>query len=252
MSITLTELRRVYDDWLRPDAFEDFCHNGIQVLGSEEISEAWFALDGSLELFEAAPEKAALVVHHGVIWRKLSTIDGQFHRRLKVMMAKEQTLIAMHLPLDGHPTLGTAATVAKRLGIETTEGFGLHGKETVGRRGNLPEAFTPAAFLQLVQEKLGAPHAQLLPGDGRMIQDVGIVTGGGASYFEYAIESGCDAFLTGEPRYEVVYPSKERGTPFIAGGHYHTEIWGVQSLMEATGMAFPELTCKLFEAPVGI
>ena len=66
----LTDILAELDRLLEPGRFEDYCPNGLQVPGREEVATSQPACARSLELFErAAAERADLVlVHHGAFW----------------------------------------------------------------------------------------------------------------------------------------------------------------------------------------
>ena len=46
-----------------------------------------------------------------------------------------------------------------------------------------------------------------------------------------AIEEGIDLFITGESYHGVYHDCLESKLNMIAGGHYSTEVWGVQAVM---------------------
>lgn len=58
------------------------------------------------------------------------------------------------------------------------------------------------------------------------------ISGGGYSALYEAIELGLDVFITGEPNEWVMNVANEAGIHFLAGGHYATEVLGVQALGE--------------------
>ena len=51
-----------------------------------------------------------------------------------------------------------------------------------------------------------------------------------ASRLDQAVAEGYDAFLTGEPKENVMADAREAGIHFIAAGHYATETFGVRRL----------------------
>ena len=51
-----------------------------------------------------------------------------------------------------------------------------------------------------------------------------------ASRLAQAVAEGYDAFLTGEPKENVMADAREAGIHFIAAGHYATETFGVRRL----------------------
>jgi putative NIF3 family GTP cyclohydrolase 1 type 2 len=64
----------------------------------------------------------------------------------------------------------------------------------------------------------------------REIRRLAIVSGAAASRLDLAVAEGYDAFLTGEPRENVMADAREAGIHFIAAGHYATETFGVRRL----------------------
>ena len=62
------------------------------------------------------------------------------------------------------------------------------------------------------------------------VRRLAIVSGGAASRLAQAVAEGYDAFLTGEPKENVMADAREAGIHFIAAGHYATETFGVRRL----------------------
>ncbi len=63
-----------------------------------------------------------------------------------------------------------------------------------------------------------------------IVETVGIVSGGGSSALEEAIDQGLDCFVTGEGRHENHHAALEAGINMILLGHYHSETVGVQAV----------------------
>ena len=72
----------------------------------------------------------------------------------------------------------------------------------------------------------------MLGGGPDTVESVGVVSGGAASSLGEAVEKGLDAFITGEPREQVMAEAREGGVTFLACGHYATETFGVRRLGE--------------------
>src|ERR671923_212190 len=87
----------------------------------------------------------------------------------------------------------------------------------------LDELLDPGAFDDLGPNGLQVPGAQ-------EVRRLAIVSGGAASRLDQAIAEGYDAFLTGEPKENVMADAREAGIHFIAAGHYATETFGVRRL----------------------
>ena len=70
----------------------------------------------------------------------------------------------------------------------------------------------------------------LVPGDGRLLRRVAWCTGGAQGYFEGAIASGADVFVTGEISEPQAHLAAETGVAFIACGHHASERFGAPAL----------------------
>src|SRR3954454_10172028 len=114
------------DELLKPQNFEDYGPNGLQVPGREEIRVLATGVSAGTELFEkAAAEGADLVlVHHGLFWKgPPRPLDRPAKRRLQLLFDHDMSLAAYHLPLDGHREHGNNALLAAGLGATVTDSF---------------------------------------------------------------------------------------------------------------------------------
>jgi putative NIF3 family GTP cyclohydrolase 1 type 2 len=83
-----------------------------------------------------------------------------------------------------------------------------------------------------VQQALGR-GVTLVPGDGRLqrpLRRVAWCTGGAQSFFEAAIATGADAFITGEISEPQAHLARETDVAFIAAGHHATERYGAPAV----------------------
>src|SRR3954447_14603817 len=129
MGTRMTDLETLIgylDDLLKPQNFEDYGPNGLQVPGRREIGVVATGVSAGAELFErAAAEGADLVlVHHGLFWKgPPQALDRPARRRLQLLFDADMSLAAYHLPLDGHPEHGNNALLAAGLGARVTGAF---------------------------------------------------------------------------------------------------------------------------------
>jgi dinuclear metal center YbgI/SA1388 family protein len=220
------------DELLDSDSWEDYGPNGLQVPGAEEVSVVATGVSAHRELFErAADARAQLVLcHHGLFWRSQSRrIDARMKERLRALFDSDMSLAAYHLPLDAHPEVGNNALICEALGLERGEPFGTLNGRSIGFVGRAGEAIPRDELVERCARALGRDPLVFDGGPDR-ISTVGIVSGGGASSLDEAIERGLDAFLTGEPSEPGMADSRESGVNFIAGGHWATETFGVRRL----------------------
>ncbi len=225
----LSELRDYNASLLQISLFKDYCPNGLQIEGKQEVLRIATAVSASQVVIDAAIAWSAdaLLVHHGYFWRnEESPIVGIKKRRIAKLLAHEVSLLAYHLPLDAHETLGNNAQLGALLGLHTTSRCGEQNLLTLGQ---LPAPQALGDFgLQLQSRLQRVP--QLIAGDGRSIRRVAWCSGGAQGYFEQAIAQGADAYITGEISEQSFHLAQESGVAFIAAGHHATERYGIQAL----------------------
>jgi dinuclear metal center YbgI/SA1388 family protein len=150
-------LTQYLNELLKPEGFKDYCPNGLQVEGREEIRRLVCGVTANQALLDLAiAEQAdAILVHHGWFWRgETGVITGIKRNRLKTLLANDINLYAYHLPLDAHPALGNNVGLAKAAGWQQTGVFGEQGLGCIG----IPEAPATVATLAANLEKsLGRP-----------------------------------------------------------------------------------------------
>jgi dinuclear metal center YbgI/SA1388 family protein len=223
----LSALIRALDDLLEPDAFEDMGPNGLQVPGQTEIERVVTGVSAQRELFErAVAEQAQLVlVHHGLFWSFAPLgLTPRLAERLRPLFRHDLSLAAYHLPLDAHPEVGNNALLAEALGAAGHVAFA-----GIGRGATFAEPVAAAELFERVAAATGREPLVFDAGPPH-VRRIAIVSGGAASRLDQAIAEGYDAFLTGEPKENVMADAREAGIHFIAAGHYATETFGVRRL----------------------
>ncbi len=241
---SLHELAAWLDDTLQAGRFRDYCPNGLQVEGRESVGHIIAGVTASQALIDAAirAKADAILVHHGWFWKNEDPrVRGPKRARLARMLEHGLSLLAYHLPLDAHPTLGNNAQLARILGWEAerdAEGAPRRcGPDDLVWLGR-PRAAAPLAELaQDVGRRLG--RAPLVVGDaGRPVARVAWCTGAAQGMMDAAVDAGVDAYLTGEVSEQTVHLARETGVAFIGAGHHATERYGVQAVGEALAGRF--------------
>lgn len=230
-AIDRDELARHLANELQVARFRDYCPNGLQVEGRREIRRIVTGVTAcQLLLDEAVRLQAdAILVHHGYFWRgEDMRVIGQKYKRLKTLLDHDLSLIAYHLPLDSHPSMGNNAQLAQRLQLEVDGRFG---DDEIGWLGrcSLPGVSMVSDFAHLVEQQLG--RAPTVIGD--LHQKVGRVawcTGAAHSMLGNAIDAGATVFLSGEISEPIVHLARESGVAYLACGHHATERYGIQAL----------------------
>jgi putative NIF3 family GTP cyclohydrolase 1 type 2 len=151
MSIARTEVIAALNNWLEPSAFNDYCPNGLQVEGSEQVSHIVSGVTASMALIEQAIEQKAdmLLVHHGYFWKgEDPALVGMKYRRIKALISNDINLVAYHLPLDFHQQLGNNVSLARELGFTITGQFG-GGARPLGMVGELLKGTISRAYRKM-------------------------------------------------------------------------------------------------------
>lgn len=228
-----TELTAILEAELAPARFRDYCPNGLQVEGRDEICRVVSGVTASLALIERAIEldADAILVHHGWFWRgEDPRVVATRKRRLARLLAHDINLYAYHLPLDAHPVLGNNAQLALRLGLVQDASFGEQELGAIGAVSE-PGAATAGELAARVAARLG--REPLLVGEpDRPLRRVAWCTGGAQGFFEDAISAGADLYLSGEISEPTAHLARESGVAYLAAGHHATERDGVIALGE--------------------
>lgn len=232
MTIQRVQLEAELTRLLQPRLFRDYCPNGLQVQGKNEINKLVTGVTASAALIESALDVGAdcLLVHHGYFWKgEDQTITGLKKARVEKLLASQLNLFAYHLPLDMHKEFGNNAELGRLLGFQTEATTGRPGDLEIVFIGKLAQPTTLEALSAQIDRSL--QRAPLCVGDpGQELRRVAWCTGAAQSYFDVAIAAGVDAFITGEISEPSAHLARESGVAFISAGHHATERYGVQAV----------------------
>ena len=232
MTAQLSEVISLCEQLLEPARFKDYCPNGLQVEGAPQVTKIVSGVTASQALIDAAIEQQAQVVlvHHGYFWKgEAPQVVGIKRKRLKALLENDISLIAYHLPLDAHPSLGNNARLADLLGLQVEQGMEPGNERSIGLIGRLPEPMSGDDFAVHIETKLGR-KPQYIKGSESLISRVAWCTGAAQGMIDTAAELQADAYLTGEISEPTVHSARELGLHFYAAGHHATERYGVQAL----------------------
>lgn len=219
---------------LKPQLFNDYCPNGLQVQGKESVRRLVTGVTASQALIDAAIELQAdaILVHHGYFWKgENACVVGMKKNRLKALLMNDISLLAYHLPLDAHHELGNNVQLAKKLGLGITEPLYPENPKQVGNIAVLDEPMLAADFSRLCERVLGQKPIHIA-GENQFIKTIGFCTGAAQGFIEQAVIMGCDAYLSGEISEPTVHTARETGIHYFAAGHHATERYGVQAVGE--------------------
>ena len=224
------QLTAYLDEQLEASRFRDYGPNGLQVEGRARIHKVVTGVTASLALIEAAMAAGAdaLLVHHGLFWKGHDgRVTGWMRQRLGALIGSDLNLLAYHLPLDAHATLGNNAQWGMQMGLSADARFGDQNLGFIGVAA--PGCETVESLVRTVETTL-ARAPTVVAGDGRPLRRSAWCSGGAQGFFEPAIAAGADVFLTGEISEPQAHYARETGVAFLACGHHASERYGVQAL----------------------
>lgn len=232
--VKLHDFLHYCDTLLDVGSYQDYCPNGLQVEGRAEIQRMVCGVTASQALVEQAVELGAdlLLVHHGYFWKgEDPVISGMKQRRLKSLLVNGLSLVAYHLPLDGHGEFGNNAQLALRWGLSIDGRFGHGPNGGVAMFGKLASVQTAEELAQKISQDLGR-ESLLIPAGDKPVLRVGWCSGAAQDYIDQAAALGLDAFISGEISERTVHHARELGIHYIAAGHHATERYGIKVFAE--------------------
>ncbi len=242
--ITAQALTKFCDNYLSANAFKDYAPNGLQVDGGQPIQRIVSGVTACEALIDAAiaDNANAIMVHHGYFWKGESApLTGMKGQRIRKLMQHGISLIGYHLPLDAHPVIGNNAKLAESL--DMTIIGALYPAETypVGNIAICTPQNAQSLITQITQALGRIPlhisadykistDTEHDEQNSRLIERVGICTGGAQDMIEQAALMGCDAFISGEISERTTHIARELGIDYFACGHHATERGGIEAL----------------------
>lgn len=220
----------------------------------QEVSKALVALDITMPVIEEAVELGAqlIVSHHPVIFHPAKSVTDQsiLGKKLRTLVANDISAICAHTNLDVAQG-GVNDVLAKKLDLtrmvilQPMGEFGPYGvKYGLGRLGMLETVYEPLDFAQMVKERLNAKSMRVTLGD-RPIVSVAVAGGACGDLLYKAAEWDCDAFITGDVKYDQFLDAAAMGMTLIDAGHFPTENLVCPVLQEWLTDNFPDLEVVL-------
>jgi len=227
--VKINELIHYTQQLMHVERFKDYCPNGLQVEGRQNIGKIVSGVTASMALLEAAHKANAdlVLVHHGYFWRNEDVrVIGMKRNRLAYLLKNDLNLMAYHLPLDAHAEFGNNVQLGKLLGLNAVD---YAGDESLVAYAELETPVTLDDFLLRIESSL--QRTPMLVGDrSRLIKKVAWCTGAAQSYIEAAEALGADVFISGEISEQTTHQALEMGVAYVAAGHHATERYGVKAL----------------------
>jgi len=230
--VRLQEFCRYLDECLDSGAItQDYCTNGLQLEGKQDIQRVATAVTASLEtITQAVRWRAdALVVHHGLFWHNENNLlIGSLGRRVRLLIENNISLLAYHLPLDAHRSIGNNWRAAQELCWENCMPFGMMHGVPLGVQGTFSPR--PITLLCAELEAYYQHPASIAYGGEQLVGSAALVSGGGYKFAPMAAQQGLHCFITGSYDEPAWHYAHEGFINFFALGHSATERVGPRTL----------------------
>ncbi|CAA6810528.1 MAG: FIG137478: Hypothetical protein [uncultured Sulfurovum sp.] len=218
------KLQEIYDflNKISPFELQEKWDNSGLILGdmSREVSQVVVSLDIDLEMIKEAKEGTLFVVHHPLIFGKLTQLDFAKYpsNLMEEMILKKHSCIALHTNFD--------QTHLNKYVFEKILGFTLTAQSAFlcSTKGQ----WNYKALLAHIKEKLDLPTLRVV-GKKENIQSIALCTGAGASLMD---EVDADCFLTGDIKYHDAMKAMSEDLMMVDIGHYESEKFFAQILLD--------------------
>jgi len=218
------KLQEIYNflDKVSPFELQEKWDNSGLIAGemSREVENIVVSLDIDEEMIASAKEGTLFVVHHPLIFGKLTQLDFAKYpsNLLEKMILKKQSLIAMHTNFD--------QTHLNRYVFEKVLGFTLDSQDPFVCMAKGEWKYRD--LLSLIKEKLNLPTLKVI-GKKESIGSIAMTTGAGASLID---EVDADCFLTGDIKYHDAMKALSENLMMVDIGHYESERFFAEILYE--------------------
>ncbi len=236
MPARVQEIIAEIDALLEPERFEDYCVNGLQVPGAEEVDTLATGVSAHAELFELAAAEGAqlLLVHHGIFWG--TRRPAAWTRCSSAACRCCSTPTSRSPPTTSRstrtPSSATTRCSRRRSEPSARRRSAIIAAQPIGCLARLPGDGVDIAELTARVAQVTAREPLVFDAGPARVRTLAIVSGAGADYLPEAAAAGAEALVTGEAAERTMALARESGVHLLAAGHHATETLGVRRLGE--------------------
>lgn len=213
---------------------------GLQVMAEDRnLTTVAVAYELNAHIVEQAAAAGAelIIAFHPLIYPHLKRVAGtnRVERTVIDLIDRRIALYILHTAFDAHPQ-GTSNLLAAALGCENISPLVPHStirNAGMGAVGILPSPLSLQELAERLQRACGASVVRISGGpdgaDEREIGKVAILGGSGMSFYNAAVASGADAFITADVRYHAFHAANESAA-ILDPGHAESEAFVVEGM----------------------
>jgi dinuclear metal center YbgI/SA1388 family protein len=230
--ILRNELEGYLNSLLLSNEIKDYCPNGLQIEGKEQISKIVTGVTACQRLINEAikAQADAIIVHHGYFWKgEASPITGIQKQRISSILCNNINLFSYHLPLDIHKPYGNNFQLAQLLQLTNIKELDTNTSPNYGLIGQLNSPTSLNEIESNINNLLKRPPLTIEV-NNKLITSIALCTGAGQNFIKNAASVGADLFVSGEISEKTTHLAREYDINYISAGHHATERYGVQAI----------------------
>ena len=190
----------------------------------KEVKKIQFSLDATLESIEhAISEKVdMLITHHPIIFKSIKDITEQniLGKKIRDLIKNDINVYSIHTNLDSSIE-GLNDYVLKKIGISEYKILDFNEEKNLKN------------FIEELKLKLKILNLRVISNDlDKKIKKVALINGSAMSYWRKAKKEKVDLFITGDVGYHDALDALENGLNVIDFGHYESEHFFYEILIE--------------------
>lgn len=204
----------------------------------KEVKKIQFSLDATLESVQNAISKKVdmLITHHPLIFKAIRNINDQeiLGKKIRALIKNDINVYAIHTNLDSSIN-GLNEYILKKIGISKFKILEFNKAKDcgIGRIFKLDEVKKLEDYIEELKIKLKISNLRVVSNDlGKEIKKVALVNGSAMSYWRKAKNEKVDLFITGDIGYHDALDALENGLSVIDFGHYESEYFFYEILIE--------------------
>lgn len=225
----ITKFKATINELFPKQLLEEFQDDyGFTNISNNKIKTIGFSTNLSIEVIEQARvSKVDLIITHHDAWDFIYGLKEECIKRLK---AYNISHFWIHGPLD-YIEFGTCTSLMSQIGIDNIIRFSEYKNTSVPGIGEFNESKTFEIVVERMRTELDEP-VRTWKNHENKVKKVGVLTGAGHStdHIKFALEQGCDTYITGEASLYTIQYAQFVGVNLLVGSHTFTEIFGVESL----------------------
>ena len=214
---TAMDLYEYLNAIIPPSLSLDWDNDGLMcAAGADDpIKNVMLTLDVTEAAVDYAAEKGidTIISHHPLIFKPLKSIANN---KLVTLIKHNITVMSFHTRLDIIEN-GVNTQFANLLELTDVETFG-----GLGKVGYLSREYAFYDFIKHLKGLLNCDHISAIK-KRDTVSRVALTGGDGKDYYNDALKTGADTYLTGNLSYNMMTDAAEFPMTVIEAGHYQTE-----------------------------